>query len=85
MAYVIFDNPNDAEEYSDECNAYLQLPKPPEPPTIFPYGWTLEWSDISENQFSTAWAVELHPEVVPLTGEIVNELPSDWCYNYLEE
>jgi len=43
-----FSTAAEAAIYVDACNAAEGLPRAGEPPAPYPYGWTLTWADVSE-------------------------------------
>lgn len=48
MTTARFPDAESATAYRDACNAAEGLPKPGNPPAEFPYGWTLTWADVRE-------------------------------------
>jgi hypothetical protein len=69
MTIARFSDAESATAYRDACNAAEGLPKPGTPPAPFPYGWTLSWADVVEQD--GAFAVPVHgsvpvPEGVPV-------------------
>lgn len=48
MSTAHFPDAQSATAYRDACNAAEGLPRAGEPPAPYPYGWTLTWADVSE-------------------------------------
>jgi hypothetical protein len=48
MSTALFPTAAEATAYRDACDAAEGLPKPGTPAADFPYGWTLTWANVSE-------------------------------------
>ena len=59
-----------ATEYRDACNVADGLPRAGVPVADYPYGWTLTWADVTEQ--NGVWPIPVHPLVpVPEGVEVI--------------